>query len=87
MNELSITLHYEDHSYYSDAIICSAKETKAYIAKLKKIMSNEDETSFFFNSGDDLHLFSRGVIENSIITLTIRAVEDNLELSQTKDIY
>ncbi len=74
MNELSITLVYEDLSYFSDSKLCSEKETKEYIKEIKRIISEDDAKYLTFGSGDDTHFFSRGVIENAIITLTIRKV-------------
>lgn len=74
MEELSMTLIYEDLSYFSDSIVCSPEERKDYIKKIREIMSSENEI-LFFNSGDDVHFFSNGVIKNSIVTITVRPME------------
>jgi hypothetical protein len=72
MNEVSLTITYDELTYFSDSKLCTEAETKVYVQELKDIMDNKDVSYLTFKSGEDTHFFSRGVIDNSIVTITIR---------------
>lgn len=74
MNELSLTVVYDELTYFSDSKLCSEEETKEYVQEIKRVMSDGETKYLTFRSGEDTHFFSRGVIENAIVTLTIRKV-------------
>lgn len=78
MNEVSISIRFEDFFYVSDAYYCTEKETKEHLQRLKDILKNEDQKYMFFSAGEETHFFNRGVLENSIVTLTIRPVENDI---------
>ena len=75
MEELSLTLIYEDLTYFSDSIICSIDERKSYVSKIRDIMTSETDV-LYFNSGEDVHFFSNGILKQSIVTITIRPIND-----------
>lgn len=84
MNEVSITVFYNDNYYYSDPIICDDSEVDNHAKELKKILDNPDEPYITFKRGIHEYFFTRGIIENSILTITAKKIGKRLQNSNRR---